>query len=214
VTLAFLFGLVAYGSLRGRTGLPPPLLLLASAVIVAPLALLPARPLLGWRIAWVGALLTGLGGPRAEPGPPWPWQPVQIILLAVLLFAVGLRHPRGVLVWTWVSAALLVAVFVTSNNTPGLLLAITAIAVIADQIRRRREAPVRSQSCCRACAARPGPRSACSDRTAGWPPRWSGNKSAYLAGVGSMGQTGSLSLDMCMLGSRSLDGDQEILSNL
>jgi signal transduction histidine kinase len=140
--LAFLLSLAAFAYLNSHTGLPGSVLLLASALTVAPLALLPARPLLAWRVAWTAAFVSALTI-RVDDHTGWPWQPVQIILLAVVLFAVGLRHPRGVLVWVWLSAAVLVVGFVTNNNAPGLLLAVTAILFVADQIRRRREAQSR-----------------------------------------------------------------------
>ena len=142
VVLVFLAGLIAYNYFQRVTDLPGPLLLLVSGVTVAPLALLPARPLLAWRVAWLAGVLTPLLG-TGDAHQLGPWQPVQIILMAVVLLAVGLRHPRGVLLWTWLSAAVLVATFVQAKNTPGVLLAVTAIAVVADQIRRRREAQSR-----------------------------------------------------------------------
>jgi signal transduction histidine kinase len=139
VLLAVFLSLASFAFLESTTGLPGALLLLTAAATVGPLALLPARPLLAWRIAWVAAVLTGFLV-RINDRTPWPWHPVQIILLAVILFAVALRHGRGVLVWTWISAALLVVTFDVANNTPGLLFAVTTIVLVADQIRRRREA--------------------------------------------------------------------------
>jgi hypothetical protein len=71
--------------------------LLALAVVVAPLALVIRYPLLGWRIGWLGLLLVPLLGMRWWGG--LPWAPVQILALLVVLCAAGIRHGRPVLYW-------------------------------------------------------------------------------------------------------------------
>jgi signal transduction histidine kinase len=137
--VAFLLALASHAYLKDNTSLNRAMVLLVSGITVVPLALLPRYPLMAWRIAWVVALVTGFTV-TVKDNTPWPWHPVQLILLMVSLAAVGLRHRREVLVWAWVSMIVLVATFVNSNNTPGMLVAGSAILLIADQVRRRREA--------------------------------------------------------------------------
>jgi signal transduction histidine kinase len=139
VVLAFALALASFAYLKDNTHLNRPLLLLVAGVTVAPFALLPRYPLMVWRVAWVVAMVTGFTV-TVNDKTPWPWHPVQLILLMVGLAAVGLRYRREVLVWTWLSMVVLVATFVDNNNTPGVLVGGSVILVIADQIRRRREA--------------------------------------------------------------------------
>jgi signal transduction histidine kinase len=136
--LAFPIGLGSYAFLDDNSVVFGALAILASAATVAPLALL-TRPLLAWRIAWVAAIAFGLLI-HIDDKTPWPWQPVQVVVLIVALFNAGLWHGRVVVVWTWLSAVVLVVAFVNRNNIAGLLFGATLIIVVGDQIRRRREA--------------------------------------------------------------------------
>jgi signal transduction histidine kinase len=72
---------------------------LLAVMVVAPLLLAIRHPLLGWRIGWLGLLLT----PLFYAG--WwgrlPWDPVQVLVVLVLLCAAGIRHERAVLCWLW-----------------------------------------------------------------------------------------------------------------
>src|SRR6266496_6226417 len=74
--------------------LHPGWLLLVPAGL-APLPLAPRYPLLGWRIAYLTALLFPL-----VPGQP-RWDPAQITVLIAVFAVAGLRHPRPVLWWMW-----------------------------------------------------------------------------------------------------------------
>lgn len=142
VVVALLSGLLAYEYYLGKA-VPSGYLWLkvgaASVLIAAPIALVAIRPLLAWRIAFVTAILTG-AGIRLDDNTPWPWQPVQILSFPVILAAVAMRHPRGVVAWTGVSAAVLVTQFVRPANVAVLLFVVAAVLVVGDQIRRRREA--------------------------------------------------------------------------
>ncbi|GGM61365.1 histidine kinase [Dactylosporangium sucinum] len=135
---AVLSGLLSYEYLRGNGGGSGFYRAVVSILTAAPLALLPTRPLLAWRFAWVVALWTGLTLDLRD-GTPWPWQPVQILLFPLILAVVAIRHPRGVLVWVGASALVLLLGFTNPNNVAGLVLAVLAIIVVGDQIRRRRE---------------------------------------------------------------------------
>ena len=139
VVVAILAGLVTFEYLHGNTTQVATGFLTVAAVLVAvPIGLVATRPLLAWRVAWLVAGFAGSLVP-VEQKTPWPWMPVQMLTFPVLLAVVAVRHRRGVLVWTGLSAALLVVMFVDPANVAGLLLAVTAILVIGDQVRRRRE---------------------------------------------------------------------------
>lgn len=75
--------------------------ILIAALTAAPVALLPGRALLAWRVAAVATLLSG-GLGLHEAGAPWPGNPVLILVYLVTLVVVGHRHPLGVLLWVWV----------------------------------------------------------------------------------------------------------------
>ncbi|GAA3192760.1 sensor histidine kinase [Dactylosporangium siamense] len=113
-------------------------LVIDAVLIAAPLGLVATRPLLAWRIAFIVAGFAGSTVP-IQQNTPWPWTPTQMLMFPVLLAVVAVRHRRGVLVWTGLSAALLIVMFVLPGNVAGLLLAVAAILVIGDQVRRRRE---------------------------------------------------------------------------
>jgi len=72
---------------------------LAALGVVVPLALVIRYPLLGWRIGWLGLLLVPLLDLRWWGG--LPWDPVQILVLLVVLYAAGVRHERATLCWLW-----------------------------------------------------------------------------------------------------------------
>jgi signal transduction histidine kinase len=88
---------------------PPPLQLLqvvtvlwvvVALAVVVPLPLAVRRPLLGWRIGWLGLLLVPLLHMSWWGG--LPWDPVQVLVVLVMLCAAGIRHGRPVLCWLWV----------------------------------------------------------------------------------------------------------------
>jgi signal transduction histidine kinase len=80
-------------------GGPMTLQVLVALGVVAPLALAIRYPLLGWRIGWLALLLVPLLGLRWWGG--LPWDPVQILVLLVVLYAAGVRHERAALCWLW-----------------------------------------------------------------------------------------------------------------
>jgi signal transduction histidine kinase len=134
VALAFLLTLAAIENVKryGAWGD------IVAVVGVAPLAILPFRPLLAWRVAWVAGLLT-----LTAPGPDkqWPWYPAEIIVYLVVLFVVATRQPPRVLLWVWLFSIVLVLPFVPDDGTRnGIIFFFTLIMVVGDQIRRRIEA--------------------------------------------------------------------------
>jgi signal transduction histidine kinase len=139
LAMAFGTALLSLAYMHEHVRLTPALLYLVSLLVGLPLAFLPRSPLLAWRIGFVVAVVTGFTVDTHERT-PWPWQPVQMFLLPVLLFAVAVRHRRGVVVLASLAMIALALAFVDPNNIVGILLAIVGIAVVGDQIRRRREA--------------------------------------------------------------------------
>ncbi|WP_018352981.1 sensor histidine kinase [Longispora albida] len=103
---------------------------------VFPLAFVLTRPLVAWRLAWWFALLMA---PMNAVGSqmPWPWNPVQIIVLLVVLFGVAFRHEAGVVAWIGGLTGLLVLVFVDSGNIGGVLLVVAVLLVLGHQIGLR-----------------------------------------------------------------------------
>jgi signal transduction histidine kinase len=76
-----------------------PVLVLVALAVVAPLLVAVWYPLLGWRIGWLGLLLVPLLDERWWGG--LPWDPVQILVLLMVLCLAGIRHDRPVLGWLW-----------------------------------------------------------------------------------------------------------------
>ena len=108
---------------------------------VVPIALAIRYPLLAWRIAWLALLLAPL------PGLNWwgglPWDPVQILVLLVVLCAAGIRHDRPTLYWVW-ALTLLPWWFWVLRDGPGVVtaslgsVAFAALGVAVDAAASRR----------------------------------------------------------------------------
>jgi signal transduction histidine kinase len=112
------------------------LFILVALAGVAPLPLAVRRPLLGWRIGWLALLAVPWLGIHWLPGGGslfgnWPWDPVQVAVLAAVFVAAGIRHQRGVLWWMW--ALTLLPWWVQAGRVrPGLtVLALGTIVFIA-----------------------------------------------------------------------------------
>jgi signal transduction histidine kinase len=135
---------------QGRSPWMMALIILVPLAGVLPLPLAINRPLLGWRIGWLALLAvpwTGISWPLARGAllGYWPWDPVQVAVLAVVFAAAGIRQQRGVLWWMW-ALTLLPWWLHASRATPGLtVLALgtilfTAAAVAADALGGRSRA--------------------------------------------------------------------------
>ncbi|WP_327010120.1 histidine kinase [Dactylosporangium sp. NBC_01737] len=139
VIAAILCGLITFEYLRGNgPKVASGFLVIDAVLIAAPIGLVATRPLFAWRVAFLVAGFAGATVPIRQDT-PWPWTPTQMLMFPLLLAVVAVRHRRGVLVWTGLSAALLLVMFVNPGNLAGLLFAVTAILLVGDQIRRRRE---------------------------------------------------------------------------
>jgi len=107
---------------------------------VVPIALAIRYPLLAWRIAWLALLLAPLSAQNWWGG--LPWDPVQILVLLVVLCAAGIRHGRPALSWLW-ALTLLPWWFWVIRDGPGAVtaalgtVAFTALAVAVDAASSR-----------------------------------------------------------------------------
>ncbi len=68
-------------------------------VVVLALPLAVRRPLLAWRIGWLGLLTVPLLHMSWWGG--LPWDPVQVLVVLAMLGAAGIRHDRPVMFWLW-----------------------------------------------------------------------------------------------------------------
>ncbi len=130
-------GLILFGSLAGSHATP--VLVFFAVLVGAPVIVVLRRPLLAWRLAWSGLVLAAPFH-LAVGNQPWPWHPLQLITLPLVLVAVGARHPFGVLVWVWGLTGALIVLLCAPGTVPGLVVALTVALALGDQIRRRGEA--------------------------------------------------------------------------
>ena len=115
--------------------------LVAQLVAVAgaiPLALITVRPLVAWRVAWVAALFAQLAPAPHERA--WPWNPVQIWVFLPVLFIVGATQRVGVSVGVWLFTCGLVFAEANQGNQPGIVILVSLLMLVGDQLRRRRRA--------------------------------------------------------------------------
>lgn len=123
--------------LDAKSGLPTWVCAFAGAALAAPLLLVVTRPLLAWRVAWVGAVVTGIAV-QTHHRTPFSWHPAIFIALILILYRVVLRQPAAVSAWAWASMVVLIWVsFYPADRIP--LSMIVAIPVaIAYLVRHRR----------------------------------------------------------------------------
>jgi signal transduction histidine kinase len=121
---------------------------MAAAILIAlaialPLALAARYPLLGWRLAWLGMILVPLVHLNWWGG--WPWDPVQILVLAVVFAIGGMRHSRAAVWWMWTLSVLTWWLW-AGDQRPGTVasvlgtVAFTAVAVAVDSLGSRQRA--------------------------------------------------------------------------
>ena len=118
---------------RGMTSLVAGLL---GAGSVLPVALTFRWPLLAWRIALVMEVLGALGRQRTEA---WPWNPVQILALVVVLAMVGFTQRSAVTYLATAASLAPIFVFADGTNPWAVAILYVAVALLADMIARRRQ---------------------------------------------------------------------------
>jgi signal transduction histidine kinase len=119
------------------------LVALVALAVIAPLPLVVRYPLLGWRIGWLALLGVPLLGIYWQGN--WPWDPVQLLALAVVFCVAGARHQRPVLCWMWVLtlAGLWLQAGQDDLGVTGCVLgtiALSVAAIAADAVSSRRRA--------------------------------------------------------------------------
>lgn len=109
--------------------------ILLAALTAAPVALLPRRALLAWRVAAVATLVSGVNGLH-EAGAPWPGNPVLILVYLVVLVVVGYRHPLGVLFWVWVFSIAMSLAFLDPGVGYGSMLLVSGVLGVGHLLGR------------------------------------------------------------------------------
>ncbi|MFD0788012.1 sensor histidine kinase, partial [Micromonospora azadirachtae] len=106
---------------------------LIAVLTVAPLPLLPARPLWAWRVMFVGQLLGTFNRQSTEV---WPWSPSQVIVIIVVLTVVAARVDRAVLAWIGLFSLVPVWMYVAPSAQVGISLLFVVLLIIGDLVRR------------------------------------------------------------------------------
>jgi signal transduction histidine kinase len=111
---------------------------LLSAAGTAPLLFVFWRPLVAWRFAFAGSFIGALGlDPKSEA---WPWNPVQIMILVLVLGVVSARAKAGIVFWVAVLIALPTFLYTPENNGFAVWVLFLTVIVLGDQVRRRTRA--------------------------------------------------------------------------
>lgn len=133
-------GAITNQYLRDTRELPIPMAAGVSLVtVVLPLVFLRYRLLWAWRLSAIGVLV---GSVDQSPDEAWPWNPVQVLVMLVVLFLVAAREPRGVILSCGLVTTALIWVQVHSGNVVGATLLIVAVMGVGEQVQRRRRAQV------------------------------------------------------------------------
>ncbi|GIG60174.1 two-component sensor histidine kinase [Longispora fulva] len=111
----------------------------AAVLGALPLVLVTLSPLWAWRLGLVGMVFGGLAKTYLG-GQPWPWTPVQIIAMMIVLFVVALRNTAGVVGWIALLTIVPIGVYVRPQNGPGASVAVFVLLLLGHQIGRRRQA--------------------------------------------------------------------------
>ncbi len=116
-------------------GLPAAVGVLFAVMTVAPLLVLPRRPLLAWRLTVLALLVCTFNAPADEP---WPWTPPLALGSVAVVAVVVARVDRPVLVWLVTITAVPVLTLVRAENRAAVLALLGAMAILGDLVRRNR----------------------------------------------------------------------------
>ncbi|MEU8264401.1 histidine kinase [Micromonospora sp. NPDC048999] len=123
---------LAWETNRHLPGIVPVLL---TALTIAPLIVLPRRPLLAWRLTIVALATCTFNAP---PRAPWPWSPVLVLGSLLVLAVVAARVNRRMLVWVGLITMVPVLTLVHPNNRAGVALLVLALLTLGDLVRGNR----------------------------------------------------------------------------
>ncbi|WP_173153678.1 sensor histidine kinase [Phytohabitans suffuscus] len=109
-----------------------------TAVVIAVLSVLPLpfllrRPLWAWRIMFLGQLFGTFNRQHDEV---WPWSPLQVVVILLVLLVVGARVDRAVLGWMALLTLIPVWIFVGPNNVGGITVLFVVVALVAEVVGR------------------------------------------------------------------------------
>jgi signal transduction histidine kinase len=104
-----------------------------AALAVAPLPFLLRRPLMAWRLMFVGELF---GTFNRDSRDTWPWTPVQVLVVLLVLLVVATRVDRPVLAWIGLFSLIPVWLFVRPNNQAGITLLFVVLLLVGNLIQR------------------------------------------------------------------------------
>jgi signal transduction histidine kinase len=105
---------------------------------VVPLAIIAARPLIAWRVAWIAGALSAVFPSPHETA--WPWAPVTILVYLVTVFVAAATQRIGVTIGIWFATGVLVLWETNRNNQAGIIILLTVLVLAGDQVRRRARA--------------------------------------------------------------------------
>ena len=123
---------LAWETNRHLPGIVP---LVFTALTIAPLLILPRRPLLAWRLTMVALITCTFNAP---PRAPWPWSPVLVLGSLLVLAVVAARVDRQMLIWVGLITMVPVLTLVHPNNRVGVVLLVLALLVLGDLVRGNR----------------------------------------------------------------------------
>ena len=118
VFLSLPLGLASFAYLVDNSNLNESTSLLVGFLTSAPLALVPFRPLLAWRLAFLTGILGGIPV-QAHHRTPFSWHPALLVAQFVILVVLASRHRFAVTVCAWLTMAVLVTVsFFPADRVP------------------------------------------------------------------------------------------------
>ncbi len=129
------FGAIVYEWMEDR-GLPFPIGIALAVLSVAPMLVLWRSPLWAWRITFLGLWL----GPVDHQPDTWMWNPVQIIVTLIVLFVFAMREPLSIIVWAALVTLAPIALFTNPSQFSGVVILVTVVVVLGEQIQVRRRA--------------------------------------------------------------------------
>jgi signal transduction histidine kinase len=138
--LVLIVGLTAGGAayLQSQRHLEIERATLMSAAGTAPLLFVFWRPLVAWRFTFAGMFIGTFGLNRGEED--WAWNPVQIIVLLLVLGVVASRAKVGMVAWMAALIAIPVFIYTPNNNGFAVWVLFLVVLVLGDQVRRRTRA--------------------------------------------------------------------------
>ncbi|MEV6669884.1 sensor histidine kinase [Streptomyces sp. NPDC051162] len=110
-------------------GLHPGISVVLAFLQAGPLVVAVRRPLLAWAVVLVAdvAGAVALLGLPPRDGLPWPWPPMEIIGMLLLMLAVGLRERPRTLVAVWTATGAVCVALITPGRGDGVWVALMAV---------------------------------------------------------------------------------------